>query len=455
MCHFTQTRGGRRNCANPAEQAPRGPVRPFLPAPPRTTREGGHICFSVSPSECPHSGLGAGRPFPPNTLALPLPGGRRLMGGKHTSMNLSAAFSSVNSKRGALASQHNRQERPLSLGNLQRETILKRAELRAGSSAPAHSTGESWGSSPHPAGSEPQARPPPEPPGSPRATTVPTQRPRRRAPAPASPGAQPRRGRGLPAPPVPLLPAPKRAWEPGVVPGAAHDGRLRAPGRTQAPSGPASSPPPPPPAPVSTSSPPSARGGRRPGSAPRRPPFRPGTAAATSHPGSRRRRRRRRPGAWRELLRGRGPGRRAEGRAAVTAAEERQPGRVGGRERRPRRAALGPARAAERGAAAEGKGLRAAEAPSKSRAAGGPGAAPRGPQRRGAGALLPGSRALARTPGRARGAGGDSGPAGRPADGLVGPEPPGRTAAGLRRLQLGAPGPGGSVSPFPPARLLS
>lgn len=41
------------------------PVRPCLPAPPRTTREGGHICFSVSPSECPHSGLGAGRPFPP------------------------------------------------------------------------------------------------------------------------------------------------------------------------------------------------------------------------------------------------------------------------------------------------------------------------------------------------------------------------------------------------------
>lgn len=103
MCHFTQTLGGRRNCANPAEQAHRGPVRPFLPAPPRTTPEGGHICFSVSPSECPHSGLGAGRPFPPNTLALPLPGRRRLMGGKHTSMNLSAACSSVNSKRGALA----------------------------------------------------------------------------------------------------------------------------------------------------------------------------------------------------------------------------------------------------------------------------------------------------------------------------------------------------------------
>lgn len=42
----------------------------------------------------------------------------------------------------------------------------------------------------------------------------------------------------------------------------------------------------------------------------------------------------------------------------------------GGRERRPRREALGPGRAAERGAAAEVKGRRAAEAPSKGPVAG-------------------------------------------------------------------------------------
>lgn len=68
----------------------------------------------------------------------------------------------------------------------------------------------------------------------------------------------------------------------------------------------------------------------------------------------------------------------------------------GGRERRPRGAVLGPARAAERGATAEKKGRRAAEAPSKGPVATAGSGAPRARarrERRGAGALLPGSRA--------------------------------------------------------------
>jgi hypothetical protein len=58
--------------------------------------------------------------------------------------------------------------------------------------------------------------------------------------------------------------------------------------------------------------------------------FSPGTVAATSHPGARTRRRCWGPGAWRELLRGRGRERRVEGWAAVTAAGERQLKWVGG-----------------------------------------------------------------------------------------------------------------------------
>ena len=109
-----------------------------------------------------------------------------------------------------------------------------------------------------------------------------------------------------------LRPAPKRAWELGVLPGAAHDDRLRTPGRASAAPGQASSPCRHP-LPASASPPPCVRRGRHPGSAPRCFLFPAGTAADTSHPGARRRRLRWGPGAWRELLRGKGPGRRGGG----------------------------------------------------------------------------------------------------------------------------------------------